>query len=650
MANVVVEKNILIPMSDGVELAGDLFRPEGNGPWPAILCFIPYHKDGRGGLGTVEGLHRHFAGKGYACVTLDFRGLGNSGGTNPHPFDPQEAKDGHEAVEWIAAQKWCSGKVGMWGVSYGGITSLSVAATQPPHLAAIVPIHATADLFRGVVGLGNCRGGFWMQADWGPRMVNYNLMPPLYLDDAGRWARVWAEHLDGNPPWLFAWWDHPNFDEFWKSRVADLRKIKCPCFNICGWRDLYADDTVVDYNAIRSPKRLMMGPWKHAFPDSANEVPTAGLYEMERWFARWLKGEKNGIEAEPPVANFIQGDNAGWRLESAFPPRQVKPRTYYLRPDHELAPRSPAAAAPLRYRYDPTVGIQSIWWDPWSSALDPTLHRDQSGDDSRSLAFNTEAMDRPLELLGAPQATLEVTPSALPLYVVVKLADVAPNGHSILITLGWVDLAKVGGRAAGKTVTVDVPMRATSYRVAAGHRLRLTVASADFPRLWPTPRPAELSVHFGASSVTLPIAGRQSPKIRSPKWGPLQTAAAHGPAEIGGTQNWTVHHDFSNDMFTLDAARSESHQLDAFTRLHGQHRYTMAVASRRPDLTRATATTTVRVERPVGQTEVSSSVVTTGEAVSVKVDIAVDGTPYWSKSWSKRRHAVPARKPKGRRR
>ena len=160
-----VDRNLLVPLGDGVRLAADCYRPAGAGRWPAIVTFIPYHKDGRGGRLDVEAVNRYFAARGYAALTVDFRGLGGSEGVNPAPFDPREARDGHEVVEWVAAQPWCDGQVGMWGVSYGGITALSVAATRPPHLRAIVPIHAGADIYHDFAAPGGCRGGFWNQTD-----------------------------------------------------------------------------------------------------------------------------------------------------------------------------------------------------------------------------------------------------------------------------------------------------------------------------------------------------------------------------------------------------------------------------------------------------------------------------------------------------
>jgi hypothetical protein len=632
---VVVERNLLIPLADGVRLAADLYRPTGSGPWPALLDFLPYHKDGRGGRLEVEAVNRHFAARGYAALTVDLRGLGGSEGVNRLPFDPQEARDGHEAVEWVARQPWCDGNVGMWGVSYGGITALAVAATRPPHLRAIAPIHACADIYHDFVAPGGCRGGFWSHADWGPRMVAYNLAPPLLEDPGGRWARLWAERLEANAPWLFAWWDHPDYDDFWAARVIPVERIACPTFHVGGWRDLYAEATVRDHARIQAPKRLLMGPWKHAFPDLALDAPAPGLAELERWWDRWLRGRDPGPTAEPPVTLYVQGDAAGWRYEPAWPPPRVRPIPWHLSPDGTLAPEPPGGPAPPAVHvYDPTIGLASIAWDPWSTALDPGLPWDQSADDARALAFTSAPLGAPLELVGSPAAVLDVSVSG-PLCLAAKLADVTPSGRSTLVTLGWLDLGRGGGgREAAGPRRVTVPLRATAYRLPAGHRLRLTVAGADFPRLWPTPAPAELRVHPGASHVVLPVA-LPEPGAAGPAWGPPRPDRLRSPADLGAAQRWATRRDLVADLVTLEAVKEERVQLDALTRLRGRHRYTAAVASRRPDLARMESTTEIRIERPVAATRLTVTTVTTGRRVAVTAVITVDGKPFWTRTWSR---------------
>ena len=155
-----VVHDLLIPMRDGVRLAGNLYRPAGGGRRPCLVNYLPYHKDGRGGL-WYDAIHRLFARRGYSSLVVDFRGLGCSEGVNNVPFDSQEGRDGHDVVEWAAAQPWCDGGVGMWGSSYGGITALKTAAERPPHLRAIVPVHATTDNYLDFLLL-NLPLGVWL--------------------------------------------------------------------------------------------------------------------------------------------------------------------------------------------------------------------------------------------------------------------------------------------------------------------------------------------------------------------------------------------------------------------------------------------------------------------------------------------------------
>ena len=629
---IAVERNLMIAMPDGVELAGDVTRQAGARKLPAILNFNPYHKDGRGGRLDVDAVNRHFAARGYAALTVDLRGLGNSGGVNPEPFAPQEALDGHHAVEWIARQPWCDGNVGMWGVSYPGITSLSTAATRPPHLKAIVPIHATSDLHRGVVAPGGCSTGFWMRADWGPRMLAYNLMPPLLQDPDGRWARLWAEHIAGNTPWIAAWNAHPGFDAYWQSRVARLGQIECPTFNICGWRDLYADCTPRDFAAIGAPKKLLMGPWKHEFPDKGKEAPFPGLWDMERWFDRWLRGERNGIDTEPPITLFVQGDGAHWRSEREWPPRRVDMREFFLARDASLTPQAGAASSgATSYEYDPTVGMQSLAWDPWTTSLDPALPRDHSGDDARSLCFTSPPLAEPMELTGVATALVDIAASALPLHLVVKLSDVAPNGRSILITTGWIDLATF--TQPRLRMQVEIKLRATSYRIGTGRRLRVAIACADFPRLWPTPKPATLSLFHGASRIRLPVCPPPAGEPPQPKRGALQPEALASANDLGGAQSWTLATDLMTDTARMEAQKSERVRIDAGTIVSADHRYGAAVSAARPDLARMSSTTTIAVERATSRTDLVARTVTTAHDMAAEVEITIDGQPYWRNSW-----------------
>src|SRR5262245_62518680 len=162
LRDIEIERNLLIPLSDGAELSADLYRPAGKGPFPALISFYPYHHDDFMGA-MNEAPRRYFAARGYAHLLVDFRGLGGSSGVAWSAMDRGEARDGAEAIEWIARQPWCDGNVGMWGLSYGGISSLKVAAENPPHLRAIVPLQGSVDIYHDYLypgGCAPCLGGY----------------------------------------------------------------------------------------------------------------------------------------------------------------------------------------------------------------------------------------------------------------------------------------------------------------------------------------------------------------------------------------------------------------------------------------------------------------------------------------------------------
>ena len=277
-----VVHDVSIPLRDGVRLAANLYLPAGVGPFPAILQYTPYLKDGPGGRGPVETAHLFFARHGYACLTLDMRGFGASEGVASPPFSASEKQDGYDVLEWMAAQPWCTGRTGIWGVSYGGDTALSVGSTQPPSLRAIIPIHATDDEFTGVCYPHGCRGALWSEIDWGLRIFGYQLLPPLRFDSGWRWMRLWYDRLERLDPWLFTW--HTIPPSTWAVWRTDLAEIRAATYLVSAWHDCYPRETFRAYNAISVPKRVLIGPWKHEHPDRALNEPIGFLHEMTRWW------------------------------------------------------------------------------------------------------------------------------------------------------------------------------------------------------------------------------------------------------------------------------------------------------------------------------------------------------------------------------
>src|SRR5262249_42344793 len=189
-----IERDLRIPLRDGICLAANLYRPVAAGRYPALLQYTPYLKDGLGGRGGGEGGPNALPRPGDACPRGRFRGDGESAGVPPPPFAPSEKWDGHDALAWIAGQPWCTGRTGVWGISYGGDTALSIASTRPASLGAIVAIHAIDDEYTGALWPHGCRGALTGEIDWGFRVSGIQLLPPLRF--AAGWQDRWRARLD----------------------------------------------------------------------------------------------------------------------------------------------------------------------------------------------------------------------------------------------------------------------------------------------------------------------------------------------------------------------------------------------------------------------------------------------------------------------
>ncbi len=375
----------------------------------------------------------------------------------------------------------------------------------------------------------------------------------------------------------------------------------------------------------------MMGAWKHEFPDTAKEGPAAGMREMERWFERWLKGVRNGIEDEAPLSLFVQGRSGLWRSESNWPPKRQTPLELFLAADGALAQQPGDASESSLYTYDPTVGIHSLLWDPWTTSLDPTHLRDHSADDARSLCFTGPALTEPMELIGTAQASIDLTASVLPLNLVVKLSAVDANGQSTLITTGWADLGS--HTRTGQRSVVNVDLRATAFRLETGQRLRVAVSCADFPRIWPTPLPGNLQVFQGHSRIRLPLCPVPSGAAPRPVWGTLSPELLRSENDLGGSQGWEISRDLMADEVRLSATKTERVRVDAHTDLAIDHAYSASVATAHPERAQMSSTTTVRVGQTTGVTQLMTRTVSAAQKTTVEVEIQVDGQPHWQRRW-----------------
>ena len=281
-------KNIMAPTRDGTRLAMDIHVPAGDGPWPVILTYIPYRKDDQEPL---TGMQHHWAQHGYVGARVDCRGTGSSEGSNDDEYRPVEQRDGYDVVEWIAEQEWCDGKVAMTGGSYGGFTSVQVAALAPPHLVTIIPWNYTDDRYTD-----DChyRGGAWRCyydiGAYGCSMVGMNAMPPYPEYSGDRWAEIWEEHLEQNRPYLLTWLPTRRTGSTgapgaFATATMTSRHRRC---SSVGWRDGYCNAPLRTSQHMTAPTKVVVGPWNHSGPDCETPGAVAGSRAPHRALVRLL--------------------------------------------------------------------------------------------------------------------------------------------------------------------------------------------------------------------------------------------------------------------------------------------------------------------------------------------------------------------------
>ena len=640
LSEVAVRRNVLIPLSDGVKLAADLFLPQPAGPAPCLVSYYPYHKDDLIGA-LFDHPNRYFAARGYASLLVDLRGLGNSEGVAWDVGDAREAIDGAEIVEWAATQPWCDGSVGMWGMSYGGITSFKTAALNPPHLKAIVPMCGGLDHYHDIVYPGGCFNCLGILGGWGPFMTAMNVMPPMHQDAEGRWYRVWMDRLEAaRAPYIVPYQQHPEFDDYWKSKTVEGERIKVPAFLIGAWRDIFPEAMVRAFERIQGPRRLLMGPWMHEMPDLAGFAQVDYLAEMLRWWDCWLKGEANGVPDEPPVAIYVQGQ--GWRFESKWPIARAEDLHAYLGSGDDgvgrLASQPPAKSSEIAYVADPTVGVMAGLWDPTGTGVGAPL--DQSSDDLRSITFTGEPLAEALEITGSPDATLYLSVDPPDdVHLVVKLCEVSPAGESTLVTTGWHRISAREASDHGRSGVVEcrVPLWATSYLVTAGHRLRVSVSGSDFPRIWPTRTNPRLRLATGGlspSAIRLPVVPwAETPAGTLPVPDP---SVKRTPLDIEGTPRWQIIREPASGAVTVTTGiRSAIRTVSGDGRFEIDRTGRAFVMTARPDSARVEGEATIRLQTGEGSNvTVQSRLRITQDGQNYHASVTMDGQRIFERDWS----------------
>jgi putative CocE/NonD family hydrolase len=512
-----VDFDVEIPMRDGTLLRGDIYRPAGGAPVPALLTRTPYDKRVVTHCSMGVSLRMALA-RGYAIISQDVRGRFRSDGDFLMvPTQAVEGPDGYDTIEWIARQPWCSGAVGMFGLSYQSLTQLMAAIERPPSLKAIIP-EKTGSPARGAIMLDSAMIVWAAQqaGDWLQKAIARGEAGPedaAIIQQVMRDPPAAARLLPLNEMPLMKIGALPGFQEMIDllHSQADLNvgAIACPALVVGGWYDVAPTETAQIYATLERRAGVetdaVFGPWDHVNNGSglgeAYFSPFAGS-ETSRmptlfldFFDRHLKGDET--KPAPGVRYFVMGANE-WRLAASWPP-DYRPRALYLHSDGEangvagdgrlVAEPQPPGMKADRYRYDPRDPVPSIggrYLEGGGSRPGPF---DQRRVEARKdvLVYTTPVLEQDIDIAGSIALRLFVRCSTPDTDFVAKLCDVSPEGSSLNIVdeffrCRWREgYDKTALLEPGRTYEFEIDLGPTAHRFRAGHRLRLQVTSSAFP-------------------------------------------------------------------------------------------------------------------------------------------------------------------------
>jgi uncharacterized protein len=477
------EEHIMIPMRDGKRLSAYVFFPKGEGKWPAV--FEQRYAD-ISSAGSRRAAAK-FAEAGFVVAMVNYRGTHESEGTyvGYRALEWGELRDGYDTCEWLAAQPWCTGKVGTYGGSQAGYAQNYLAVTQPPHLVAQYMTDTGLSLFHEGYRIGG-------------------VTRPNRFRGFGKECRDPAD----NDALLREWDAHPDYDAYWRDEDCTLHfdKMNLPCFTIGSWYDFMVQGSIASFigrqhrggEKSRGQQRLLLGPWLHGGYPKSNKIgelvfPESAFFDvyahMTRWFNHYLKGESNGVEREGAVRYYVMGA-AGeegapgnvWREAEDWPP-PARSTPYFLRGDGGLAlDGSPAGAGSTSYASDPRQPM-SLPGTSFPGAKDARPFEEQS--EVRS--WTTEVLRDPVEWTGEVTAEIFVSSTARDTDFILRVSDVYPDGRSMLLMDYPMRARYREGFDRQKLLVPGEPAKLawhigfTSIVFNKGHRIRVTIASTGAP-------------------------------------------------------------------------------------------------------------------------------------------------------------------------
>ena len=666
-----VRPNLRIPARDGIELSATLVLPRGSrgsGPWPAVLNMDPYRKDDWSSAWSLS-LGTYLAERGFAYCRLDVRGTGSSSGVALDEYAQAETLDGYDSVEWLAAQPWCNGAVGMWGISYGGFTSLQVAALQPPHLRAIVPIQATDDRYTDDVHYVGGAMTVSELSQYAVSQVAMNALPPLPEAWGDNWREQWLERLKATPIWLLEWARRQRDGAYWRqgSIAPGYERIRAAILHFGGWMDEYVDAALrMQARCSGAPRRTIVGPWVHGLPDHAYPSPHIDwLHELVRWFDHWLKGIDNGVEAEPaltwfqreftPPERFPEQLRGSWRAVGAWPAAAAAWRSLALDAGEDvgrgrLAPTTPAAAGADQLDHRPTAGIRggSLCWGAGSPPNG--LAGDLRLEEPDSIVYTSDPLTTALEILGAPVAVIHVASSRPVATLVARIGDVAPDGAVEQVCEGLLNLTHRESHAdptelePGRVYEIRLALRSAGFRFAAGHRIRLSLATSHWPVVWPAPGDLTLTIQRGPghpSRLELPLAPSAEAEVPPPEFKEEAPVLGSFGSDDAAPPTWEVVEDHLAGTVSVRTYEASTGRLpDGLSTLFLSEALLMTASDFQPGSGRFENTCEYRLRRDGLDVLVVADGTTVAGPVAFDMTgslrVEVDGEPFFERRWDER--------------
>ena len=540
---VLVEKNLEIPMRDGIVLRADLYRPiDADQPGravPGIVTRTPYDKELSGaGVVAVMPSALKLAERGYAVVVCDCRGRYASEGEF-RPFH-QEGADGYDTLEWVAAQEWCDGQTAIYGASYVGATTMLAARERPPSLRCAIPIITADDYydgwtyqggafqlgFVGLWGSGLAATGYLQRDHERPPEAQAEMSEAIMgngfrLLGSRPLSEMPGISQAGVAPYWREWLTHETRDEYWESvrHSADYSRFQVPMLHIGGWFDIFAIGTVRNFRGISDSgnpeQHLIMGPWAHTsydrwlgemeFGPTGDAAASGVIADINVFLDRHLKGREREL---PPVRWFLMGANE-WRTDTAWPPPNAVERRLYLASDGggtmhwgdgRLVDDCPDDD--LRWDEFMYVGHKPVLTNGGSilqMAVGPPGPRDQSRAESRDdvLCYTTEPLREAVDMAGPVEVEIWLSSTRPDTDITAKLVDVHPDGKPVSLVDGIMrarfreGFEREVSLAPGEVVKLTVDLASLGHRFDVGHRIRLEVSSSNYPRFMANPNDGE---------------------------------------------------------------------------------------------------------------------------------------------------------------